>query len=83
MTKSDQKSSPSFEESLKELEAIVARMEGSEQTLEQSLQDFEHGIGIVRTCQQRLTEAVQRVQQLIETNGSHEPEPFEPGQSDQ
>lgn len=50
-----------FEASLKELEALVEKMEQGEQSLEQSLKDFERGVALTRTCQQALREAEQKV----------------------
>ena len=50
-----------FEASLKELEAVVARMEQGEQTLEDSLRDFERGVQLTRLCQNMLNHAQQRV----------------------
>ena len=53
-----------FEASLKELEAVVARMEQGEQTLEDSLRDFERGVQLTRQCQNMLSSAQQRVDML-------------------
>lgn len=50
-----------FEASLKELEAVVARMEQGEQPLEESLRDFERGVQLTRQCQSMLNSAQQRV----------------------
>jgi exodeoxyribonuclease VII small subunit len=50
-----------FEASLKELEAVVARMEQGEQPLEESLRDFERGVQLTRQCQSMLNNAQQRV----------------------
>jgi exodeoxyribonuclease VII small subunit len=50
-----------FEASLKELEALVEKMEQGEQSLEQSLKDFERGVALTRACQQALSEAEQKV----------------------
>lgn len=58
-----------FEASLKELEALVERLEGGEQGLEDALRDFERGISLTRQCQQSLKDAELRVQQLLQRNG--------------
>ena len=68
---------PDFEAAIRELEALVERMEQGEQTLEQSLRDFERGVELTRTCQQALKEAEQKVQQLLEQNGQAGLVPFE------
>jgi len=54
-----------FEASLKELEALVEKMEQGEQSLEQSLKDFERGVALTRSCQKALREAEQKVQILM------------------
>ncbi len=53
-----------FEASLKELEALVMRMEQGEQTLEDALRDFERGVQLTRVCQNMLSHAQQRVEIL-------------------
>ncbi len=58
-----------FEAALKELEALVERMEKGEISLEQSLQDFQRGIELTRICQKALQDAEQKVQILMEKNG--------------
>ena len=67
-----------FEKSLKELEAIVERMEKGEQTLEASLKDFERGNTLAEACRKSLQEAEQRVEKLVEKSDGFEREPFEP-----
>ncbi len=58
-----------FEESLGALEALVQKMEQGDMSLEQSLEAFEQGVRLTRECQQRLQQAEQRVQLLMEQNG--------------
>ncbi len=65
---------PDFETSLNELEQLVDQMEQGELTLEQSLQHFERGIKLTKTCQQALKEAELKVQQLL---GDGELVPFD------
>ena len=64
-----------FEAAMSELEALVARMEQGETSLEDSLKDFERGIELTRTCQAALAEAEQKVQILMKKDG--EPEDFD------
>jgi exodeoxyribonuclease VII small subunit len=66
---------PAFEEALTELESIVDALERGDLSLEQSLDAFERGVGLTRTCQQALDAAEQRVRIL--TDARAEPEPFE------
>jgi exodeoxyribonuclease VII small subunit len=70
-------SSLDFESAIRELEALVERMELGDQSLEQSLKDFEQGIALTRSCQKSLQETEQKIQQLIEKNGQDELVPFE------
>jgi exodeoxyribonuclease VII small subunit len=73
------KPSLSFEEALGELEALVEKMEHEELTLEESLQSFERGVQLTRTCQQALKAAEQKVDILTSQAADAGPEPFEPG----
>ena len=65
-----------FEKSLKELEALVAKMEQGNLGLEESLQHFERGIQLTRTCQQALKEAEQKVEILLNKSGQDDIVPF-------
>jgi len=58
-----------FEEKLRELEKLVTRMEEGELGLEESLEAFEHGVGLVKQCQQALDRAEQKVRQLVSADG--------------
>jgi exodeoxyribonuclease VII small subunit len=74
----DSKDPPlSFEAALSELETLVERMESGELTLEESLQSFEQGIALTRTCQQALAEAEQKVEILTSQDPQADAEPFE------
>ena len=63
------KKSIDFEQSLSELETLVNQLEKGDMSLEDSLKAFEAGVKLTRDCQQRLTEAEQRVQKLVEAQG--------------
>ena len=65
-----------FEKSLKELEALVTKMEQGNLNLEESLQHFERGIQLTRTCQQALKEAEQKVEILLNKSGQDDIAPF-------
>jgi len=66
-----------FEHSLDELEQLVARMEGGEMSLDESLSAFERGIGLYRHCQQALDQAELRVRLLLDPEAPDKAEPFE------
>ncbi|MDE0310528.1 MAG: exodeoxyribonuclease VII small subunit [Acidiferrobacterales bacterium] len=72
----------SFEESLAELQTIVAAMESGDQSLEKSLDEFERGISLIRQCQRKLEQAQQRVEVLTAKNGEDDVAPFSPQKSD-
>ncbi len=67
----------SFEEALAELESIVEKLEKGQLSLDESLVLFEKGIKLVRECNDKLKNARQKVEQLIEENGELRTEKFE------
>ncbi len=66
-----------FEKSLQQLEQIVSKMENGDLGLQDSLSSFEQGIKLAKQCQDTLSEAELRVEQLIEQNGLQQTVPFE------
>ena len=71
MTKKSTKT-PGFEQSLKELETLVEKMEQGDLSLEDSLGHFERGVELSRACQKALKEAEQKVEILMQKNGKDE-----------
>ena len=67
-----------FEHSLDELEQLVAKMEGGDMSLDDSLASFERGIGLFRHCQQSLEQAELRVRLLLDPDAPDNAQPFEP-----
>jgi exodeoxyribonuclease VII small subunit len=67
-----------FEHSLDELEQLVAKMEGGDLSLDDSLASFERGIGLYRHCQQALEKADLRVRLLLDPDAPDSAEPFQP-----
>ena len=55
---------PSFEQALTELEAIVEKMEAGELSLEQSLAQYKRGAELLKFCQSRLADAQQQIKVL-------------------
>ena len=53
-----------FEDGLKRLEEIVAKLESGNLSLDDSLKLFEEGVKLVRFCNERLAEAQQKVELL-------------------
>ena len=66
-----------FEQSLKQLEAIVTQMERGDVSLEDSVKLFEEGTKLAEQCKQQLAEAEGKVEILIkQRNGAMKREPF-------
>jgi exodeoxyribonuclease VII small subunit len=66
-----------FEESLKQLETIVAQLERGDLPLEDSIKMFEEGMRLSAQCKQELDSAESKVQILLkQRDGSIKPEPF-------
>lgn len=66
-----------FEQSLKQLENIVAQMERGDISLEESIKLFEEGTKLADQCKQQLAEAEGKVEILIkQRNGAMKREPF-------
>ena len=66
-----------FEASFSELEKIVDKLENGQLNLEQSLDDFERGIHLTRSCQSALNNAQQKVQILLQKNDQSSLEDYE------
>ncbi len=57
---------PSYEESIKRIENIVAKLEGGSLPLDEALKLFEEGTKLVSYCSKSLDEAEQRITELTE-----------------
>lgn len=67
-----------FEESMQELEQIVANLESGDITLDESLKLFEKGIKLSKSCQKKLDEAEKKVKILTsDDNNDMEEKDFE------
>lgn len=55
-----------FEDSLKELEEIVKKLENGETTLEESMTLFEKGVLLTKNCRKMLDEAQLKVKKVTE-----------------
>ena len=67
-----------FEQSLDELEQLVAKMEGGELSLDESLRSFERGIALFRSYQSALEQTEARVKLLLDPERPESARPFEP-----
>ena len=63
----------SFEESMKQLENIVAELEKNEKPLDETIQLFEEGLHLVKNCDEKLQAFEAKVNELVKNSGgSHE-----------
>jgi exodeoxyribonuclease VII small subunit len=66
-----------FEEALGRLEEIVKALEKGDLPLERSLQIFEEGVKLSKTCLKMLDEAEKKVEILLaDKDGKKQPRPF-------
>jgi exodeoxyribonuclease VII small subunit len=54
-----------FEDALKKLESVVARLEAGDVPLEESIRLFEEGMALAALCQSRLDEADRKIDLLL------------------
>jgi len=54
-----------FEEAIADLEQVVEQLESGDLSLEDSLEAFEKGVGLVRYCNQKLSEVEKKVELLV------------------
>lgn len=73
----EKKPAVDFEQSLDSLQSLVERLESGDLSLEESLSAFEQGVTLTRDCQQALTQAEQKVTQLLEQDGQPVTAPFD------
>lgn len=70
---------PTFEKAFSQLQELVKRLEGGSLSLEDSLKAFEEGVKLTRFCQESLSTAEQKVEQLVKlgADGKVHTKPFE------
>jgi exodeoxyribonuclease VII small subunit len=59
------RSGKKFEAALEELEKVVEQLESGDLSLEDSLATFETGVGLVKYCNEKLTEVEKKVELLV------------------
>jgi exodeoxyribonuclease VII small subunit len=62
-----------FEQALSELERILRKLEDGSTTLEQSLAQYERGVGLLKSCFQQLRSAEQRIVKIAGVDGDGKP----------
>ena len=55
----------SFEDALKELEAIVKQLEGGQVKLDEAITAYERGALLKQHCEQKLAEAKMKVEKIV------------------
>lgn len=56
-----------FEEAMAKLEDAVAQLEGGELSLDKSIAEFENAVKLIRLCEEKITDAKQRVRILTQS----------------
>ena len=70
-------SKENFEESMKNLEAIVTELENGSLNLDESVKKFEEGMKIAKQCNTILEDAEKKITILLEKDGELKEENFE------
>ena len=60
---------PSFEEGIREIEAITEQLSGGELPLEESLKAYERGVALVRALEEELQSYRKRIEQIDPESG--------------
>ncbi len=55
---------PTFEQAIAQVESIIDRIEGGALGLEDSIAEYERGIGLLQRCRNVLAQAEQRIEDL-------------------
>ncbi|HCW24097.1 MAG TPA: exodeoxyribonuclease VII small subunit [Lachnospiraceae bacterium] len=63
-TAAEPENEKSLEEMLQELNAIVERMQSPDSTLEQSFRDYERGMSLLKTCNDRIDRVEKQVKKI-------------------
>jgi exodeoxyribonuclease VII small subunit len=66
-----------FEKAIAELEVVLRTLEDGSTTLDASLAAYERGVGLLKTCYERLANAELRIKQLTPAGESASVAPFE------
>lgn len=64
--------SKTIEETFKELETILGKLESGESSLEESFQYYEAGIKLVKSCEKQIDKVEKQILVLNEDGGNHD-----------
>ena len=59
-----------YEEALSKLEKIIDEIENNEITLDESLKKYQTGVGLIKFCQEKLSEVEQKIKLLDSETGN-------------
>ena len=65
-----------FEDAMQELEAITAKLEKGDLSLDESVSNFEEGMKLAKKCNNILEEAEKKIKVLVQKDGKLEEEDF-------
>lgn len=65
-----------FEDVMQELEAITAKLEKGDLSLDESVSNFEEGMKLAKKCNNILEEAEKKIKVLVQKDGKLEEEDF-------
>ena len=65
-----------FEDAMQELEAITAKLEKGDLSLDESVSNFEKGMKLAKKCNKILEEAEKKIKVLVQKDGKLEEEDF-------
>lgn len=63
---------PTFEQNLSELDALVAALERGDMPLGDALKAFEGGMKLLKTCQVQLADVQMQVEKVVSADGATE-----------
>lgn len=72
----------SFEQSINELESIVNDLEQGDLSLEDSMTLFERGLNLSQASQEKLSQAEQKIQILLNKDGETQLQDFDASQAE-
>lgn len=67
-----------FEEALARLEQVVRELETGELPLEKAIDHFQEGMKLAKLCREKLDQAEQKIEMLVQENGEFLKKPFNP-----
>ena len=79
----DQSGDMTFEQALARLEEIAHQLESGDLPLEQAIALAEEGFGLSQFCEEQLTAAEGKIQQLVERMGRPVLEPLQPEEGEE